>query len=517
MEKIVENLRQGNDVRANLIEARQRLKQAGEKEFLKKLLAETPDFIGELLHNEDPKVRKNAALLMGDLRLEEMLDALYQTYLQEETLFIRKDYLKAMDQMNLSAYQQRLEQRLEEMTHQEVSEENQKHYREELFVLRKIVLRNRKRKQHTFTGFGKKYDVILTTNRNHREVTARQAEGKRVSMVPLGVKVQEADLKQIMQILTFRELLFLLDIQTVEAEPEKAAETLAGSDLLKLLEGAHDKTGILEGPALSEVPERTLGTGKVIADPFYFRISVVGRMPLDKRSAFIKKISFELEQRTGHRLVNTASDYEIEIRLVERKDGTFLPLVKLYTLKDERFSYRKESIAASIHPSEAAVIAALTKPYLKEKNQVLDPFCGVGTMLMERDRAVKAGSMYGIDIFGEAIQKARENTALAGKEINYINRDFFDFTHEYLFDEIFTNMPVRGKKTREEQDMLYQRFFEKASRVLKREGIMVLYSNEKGYIKKQIRLNEGWKLLKEFCMNEKEDFSVYVIKWMDSE
>ena len=488
MESIIKNLTQGVDIRANLIEARQSLKQPGEKEVLKRFLEDTPELITDFLHNEDPKVRKNAALLIGDLRMENMLEVLYQAYLREETLFIRKDYLKAMDQMNLSDYQQKLEDRLEEMTNQEVTEENQKHYREELFVLQKIVLRNQKRKTHTFTGMDKKYDVILTTNRNHREVTAKQAEGKRISMVPLGVKVQEADLKQIMQIPMFRELLFVLNTQTIEAEPVKAAEALTSSDLLALLEKAHGET-----------------------DAFYFRITVAGKMPLDKRSAFIKKCSFELEQSTDRRLLNTASDYEVEIRLIERKDGTFLPLVKLYTIKDQRFSYRKESIAASIHPSEAALIAALTKPYLKERAQVLDPFCGVGTMLIERDRAVKAGPMYGIDIFGDAIQKARENTGLAGKEIYYINRDFFDFTHEYFFDEIFTNMPVRGKKTREEQERLYQRFFEKAEEVLRKDGIMILYSNEKGYIKKQMRLNENWKLLNEFCMNEKEEFFVYVI------
>jgi len=210
-------------------------------------------------------------------------------------------------------------------------------------------------------------------------------------------------------------------------------------------------------------------------------------------------------------MVNTPSDYDIEIKLLERKDGTFMPVVKMYTLEDVRFSYRKESISASIHPSDAALIAALVKPYLTEGAQVLDPFCGVGTMLIERDMAVKAGPMYGIDIFGEAIVKARENTKHTQKEIYYINRDFYEFTHDYLFDEIFTNMPVRGKKTREEHEMFYQKFFDKALKLMKSDGILILYSDEKGYIKKQVRLNKQLKLLNEYCINEKEDFSVYVL------
>ena len=38
------------------------------------------------------------------------------------------------------------------------------------------------------------------------------------------------------------------------------------------------------------------------------------------------------------------------------------------------------------------------------------------------------------------------------EKINFINRDYFDFTHAYLFDEIITNMPVRGRKSKEETD-----------------------------------------------------------------
>ena len=91
--------------------------------------------------------------------------------------------------------------------------------------------------------------------------------------------------------------------------------------------------------------------------------------------------------------------------------------------------------------------------------QIMDPFCGVGTMLIERNKLVPAREMYGIDLFGEAIAKARENTQNAGGRIWYINRDFFDFTHDYKFDEIITDMPPRGKKTKEEQDAFYARFF----------------------------------------------------------
>ena len=84
----------------------------------------------------------------------------------------------------------------------------------------------------------------------------------------------------------------------------------------------------------------------------------------------------------------------------------------------------------------------LVRNYLEEGANVLDPFCGVGTMLIERDKLVKAGQMYGVDTFGKAIEGARINTSKAGAHANYINRNYFDFEHSMLFDEIITDMPV---------------------------------------------------------------------------
>jgi len=65
--------------------------------------------------------------------------------------------------------------------------------------------------------------------------------------------------------------------------------------------------------------------------------------------------------------------------------GSCFPVLSFHTLPDKRFVYRKNAIAASIHPSAAALMMELASPYLKEDAQIMDPFCGVGTMLIERD------------------------------------------------------------------------------------------------------------------------------------
>ena len=120
--------------------------------------------------------------------------------------------------------------------------------------------------------------------------------------------------------------------------------------------------------------------------------------------------------------------------------------------------------------------------------------------------------MYGIDSFGEAISKARDNTRLANREVYYINRNFFDFSHEYLFDEIITNMPDRGKKTKEEHDQFYGSFFTKAAELLQERGKIFLYSNEKNYVKKQLRLHKEFTLLQEYGMDDKENYHLFLIE-----
>ena len=153
----------------------------------------------------------------------------------------------------------------------------------------------------------------------------------------------------------------------------------------------------------------------------------------------------------------------------------------------------------------------LAKPYLRTDAQIMDPFCGVGTMLMERNIAVAAREIYATDIFGDAISYGRENADMAKCNVHFIHRDFFDFSHDYLFDEMITNMPVRGKKTREEMEELYTRFFAKIPEHMKSDGILILYTNEVGYVKKQLRLHKEFVLLQETLMQNKGDYYLLVI------
>lgn len=512
LEKSYEEIRKGNNVRENLSLLRNAIKQEDQKKELLGLIGDGQLFI-HLLSEEEPKTRKNAALLLGDLGLQQAAEALFTAYERETTLFVRSAYLTALKKLDASAHLKELKERLAVITAVEPKENEKKHIREEIRELEAVITGIEGIARHTFRGFSTGKTFLLTTNALQREVTAGEiaelsaSVRRSAKLHPLGVLVRAVDIYPFTRLRTYRELLFPLKRKESESEgttesgalrtegirvtdgPKAAAQAVWESDLWAILEESHKQAG-----------------------PFYFRLEIKCGMEFEKRGDFARSFCAELEHRSGRLLINSPGDYELEIRLLETKDGRWMPYLKLYTIPMKRFFYRKHAVASSIHPAQAAMLIRLARPYLKENAQILDPFCGVGTMLIERDISVPAREKYGIDIFGDAIVKARENAALAGEKINFIHRDYFDFRHDYLFDEIITNMPVRGKKTKEEMDQFYASFFSKSEEIMNIGGIIVLYSNESGFIKKQLRLNSGYKLLQEFVIREKDHFHLFIIR-----
>lgn len=482
-------LKEQRDVRQNLIRMKELVK---EDSSAKKLLnAESEDSLWEgLLQHEDAKVRKNTALMIGELGRNELLEALFSAYKKEQQLFVKSSYLKAMQKFDCSSYLEQLKEIYRTLLEEEPPEENKKHIRQELRELEILLSKEEGHKRHSFCGYDIESEVVLTTDKGYAGITAEQVKNARVAVSSTGVKVRTKNLKPVTHIRTFREMLFGIHCkEKIEKEPNSAAGRLLESDLMELL-SQH-----LKGQP-----------------PYYFRMNILSPMETEEKNAFLKQVATGLEEKSGRRLINSANDYEIEIRFIQSKDGTFQPYLKFYTMPMERFRYRKNALPVSIHPAQAALLMRLALPYLSEDACVLDPFCGVGTMLIERKAAYPAKALYGVDTYGDAIQGARENTELAGENIHYVHRDFFDFTHRDKFDELIANMPAKGKKTKEEQDTFYRQFFEKAGTLLKKRGIMVLYTNETGFVKKQLRLHREFGLLKEYCIREKEGYCLFIIE-----
>ena len=491
LNQIYDQLGSRIDVRGNLSQLRQQIKVQDERQKAYDWIAANEPLLREFLQSEDAKTRKNAALLLGDVAYQPFMELLWESYEQENTLFVKSAYLTALSHMDAKPLLAQIKDRQTALSAEEPSEENRKHINEELHALRTILIRYEGITQHTFDLKGQKTELLLIANRTHRELVRRSIPAKDTELHPLGVLVTTERMDEIWQSRCFREIVFPIHTKPafLSPKPAEAAKALMDAGMVEQLLALHRES-----------------------TPFYFRIDCKSRMSLEERSTFSKKLADALETLSGGMLINSTSDYEIELRLIENKDGDFFSCLKCATLKDHRFDYRRNAISASIHPSTAALLANIAAPYLKEDAQIMDPFCGVGTMLIERNKLVPAKEMYATDIFGEAIAKGRENAELAGARINFIHRDFFDFKHDYLFDEIITNMPMRGKKSREEMDQLYGRFFDKALEITKREAVIIMYTNEIGFVKKQLRLQPQFSLLQETCIQSKTGFYLLIIE-----
>lgn len=488
--ELYDKIKAGKDVRKNLIALKAELKETSNQQALCYYMAGDYDILLTLLGHEDAKIRKNVALILGKVGKKEFLLPLFTAYQKEETLFVRSAYLNAIKELDYREIIADLKKAKEQLEAEIIREEEKKHKAEELKVLTELILAIDGRKKHLFTGYETTSKIILLTNRNYKNITLEQLEEETTKTFQAGIIVQTDRIKKVLSIRTYQEALFLLGNRTsVNQQPKKAANELIESGIVSFLEERHKEKA-----------------------PFYFRIEVKGKMGLKEKSIFAKKLAMELEEKTNRKLINTSSYYEVEFRLVENKEGRYHFFIKLYTIPDTRFSYRQEMTATSMRPANAALAVALAKPYLKEKADVLDPFCGVGTLLIERHKLKEAKSLYGIDVFGQAIEMARKNTEIANMIVHYINRDFFQFQHAYEFDEIITDMPTaKGSQSSLEIQHIYERFFIKAKEHLKIGGIMVLYSHNKRWIE-QYASKDDFSILERFELSRIEELYLYILK-----
>jgi len=486
----------------------------------------------ELLKAPDAKTRKNAALLLGQLGSREFLPALFEAYKEERQLFVKSAYLQAMLAYDFRPYTEQFKKRKEWIEREPHEESEKKHLHEEYHLLAEMLLMAEGTKHHEFRGYYEPSDMLLMTNRNYDEITLAELAEKGITdaqALGVGVWVRTDNLHPVLECRTCQEFLFFLPLKErgqgennpLSGKLSMADNVIPGLVTERSIYPETDSSAIYEEKAaLVLAAQSMIGAGIVEfmekrhkgKAPFYFRIEWKGKLEPSKKGIFIRRFAAQLEEASGHRLVNSAGNYELELRIIENSKGRFHLLLKLFSLPDERFSYRRNSIAGSVRPYRAALTAALVKDYLKEDAKILDPFCGVGTMLIERHKYKKANTMYGIDLYGKAIEGAKENTERAHQIIHYIHKDFFDFTHQYLFDEVFTNMPmVGGKQTENEIEKFYQKFFKAVGRHLTENGIVILYTHNREFAEQYAQVN-GFSFLESFEISKKEGCFVEVFK-----
>lgn len=487
IERLLKNLLEKVDVRGSLSSLREAMKDPKTKEYIVSWVKEHKDKLIELFHEEDAKARKNLALFLGETGIEDFARDVYEAYIKETTSFVKSSYLDAIKNFDYSSYIDSFKNKAREITQSEPAAEIKKHVEAELKSLNKLILGAEKESRHTFTGYTVPTEVMLHTMRCGVDVLVRDLKEQlginesEIKSFPSGVQITCNDLRALSRVRSYGEMYFMVPgMKTGEQEPEILAKRIHDADLVSFLDARYEGNG-----------------------GYTYRTEIKTKKTLDKKALFIKRFTGALDLLSNGKLVNSASHYEIEIRLVENKNGNFNILIRPCSLADTRFDYRKDYEPTSITPKKAAVLMGLAEGYLKEGAQVLDPFCGVGTLLIERFKRVKANTTYGIDLYGNAIEKARANTERAGQIIHYINRDFFEFTHEYMFDEIVTDMPYRENAAKGETLRFYNRFFEKASQIVKDNGTLIVYTKDHSVIEES---NTGrFKLVKDFSVSDTEE------------
>ena len=319
----LEQIENGMDVRKNLIALKAACKDSAGRTAVLYALNNQLQVFYDLLKSEEPKIRKNVALILGQLGVQDSLVPLFDAYEKEETLFVKSSYLTAIRELDYRQYLEVFKKRLQELQSQEIEESNRKHIKEECKLLQDMILALEGYQKHTFTGWKVPSRIILMTNRNFREITAEQIKSHHPKVFNAGVQARTSDLKEIFEVRTFKELLFVLEDKssltkegkTVDEMARMLAKQISDSSLLQFLQERHQ--------------------GET---PFYFRIECKNKMDLKQKSVFTKKLGSYLQEQSENQLINSTSHYEVELRLIENKSGNFNFLIKLFTLKDSRFS-----------------------------------------------------------------------------------------------------------------------------------------------------------------------------------
>ncbi len=483
--------------------------------------------------NEDAKVRKNAANLAGDLLLPEADEdwsgriggILWRAYLKEKTLFVRSIYLKALALTDCSPYMGEMEKRLDQLREKQWSPEELAHIRAERQALEAILHRKDIRESSLhWRGIASEREILLECQPYISDLLKKRVDGilkdpRASRIVPRGlrVRVAENNYEQVLACRTYRDFLFYLPLRKGAVIDRKgAAEAICRSKLLPILDEIYARDE-------RDKRQEKVGTGKA---SYRFRVSWMKPVRKEKKRAeeeqegsdasWIRLLAAQIEEKSNHRLINVPGNYQLEILLAAKRDGTYRVYLKPSLYQDQRFAYRLHAEPTSMAPYKAAQMTELLAPYLRKDHQVIDPLAGVGSLLIERAYTLgilplgrQEADSYALDTYGKAVAEGRENAAAAGLRVQYINRSFFDFRHDYPFDEILTEAPQMEAGQRQERERFYRAFFDQAVGILAGDGRIMLLTDQGDLVRKQIRLHDQLRLEREIDMGERR--RIYVI------
>lgn len=489
IKKICQEVYEGKNLRENLIKLNQMIQSENAMDtFLDEYYEYETCFI-DLLDHEDAKVRKNAVKLLGRAAEPVLLASIFEHYQAETTQFVRSDYLIAMEAFDYKEYLPQLKERLDDLEGQERT----KHSAEEIKQLQKLIWKIEPPAKHLFSDRGTEEKLLLVVSKGHEAAVLEEIDqipDTKGKMIKGGCFVQTKHFSQVRQIRTYQALLFDFYPRNIPSQ-----------------DGAVIGRSILEGGLVDYILQHHKEN-----HPFLFRVDVKGIRDAGRKNQLARSLAICLEENSQGMLVNNSSFYEVEIRVVVGNRGSRV-FLRLTSLKDTRFTYRKYAISTSMQPSRAALMMRYVKPYMKEDGNVLDPFCGTGALLIERAFAGGYKSLYGLDISEQAVQAAWDNSQRAGITLQLIHRNFNDFRHEYQFDEILTDMPRKTINIKYKQmEYVYQLLFDRSRELMADKGILAVYCEDEMLMEHCIKRNSWIKRLKKIPMTKDKTSWLYILQ-----
>lgn len=519
IEKIIGRILAADEVRADLASLRAAF--AKEPASVEELVtAQLIERLYELLAHEDAKTRKNAALFLGDLgaryfraiyaetliaqatdsaniaydvqdiiaKLQETPAYLWNAYKKEETRFVLESYIKALASFDCGELYADLIAERDRLAKVVPAEDEKKHLYALRHALDELLSSYDKSASAAlvFRGMHKCHLLFFPIEGNMRPLlldALKKTGAQSVKETSDGVTAIADSLSQIGQIRIFPELQFVIRMKKdAKTDREHLIASLVDSELLPLLRECYGKA---EGISFSlRDTSETLSPEQLL------------------------RMAYELEEASSGALLNHRDPHGITFFLTKRGENSYRVTAVLPGSVPERFSYRKNVLPTSMQPVAAAQMVALIRPYLREGAHCIDPFCGVGSLLIERNHILAMRDVYGVDTYGEAIAYARENTKAAGWEFYYINRNYFDFTSEYLLDEVICEFPHMQKQDLAEVDAFYRQFFEKTSEITTEGAMLFLLSAEEQTIKRQLRLHPEYSLTRQIPFRRAQIFII---------
>jgi len=196
-----------------------------------------------------------------------------------------------------------------------------------------------------------------------------------------------------------------------------------------------------------------------------------------RRIDLAQTVSRAIAERGDHNWRLSAEEADVEFW------ATLLPgeLILAIRLGDERMRHRDYKVAhlpGSLRSSVAAALAFLSKP--APEDVVLDPFCGAGTVLIERAHLGRYRLLIGCDRDPNALSAAQENVGPRYKPLELHRWEMPALPlPDRSVGKIITNLPWGIRHgSHEENRRLYPRILEEFHRLVAPGGKIVILTGE---------------------------------------